>query len=124
MPLDYSIILQLKVILETTLFGSRGWLRIGLEQKDSDEDRNSTVGDNGLFEETVGDLKQSKARYKTAFTMTRRRLLVSIQQPDVTIEQIDEASEYLNVAMDEAMEAMAGYPSNIDWKRVVKVVRN
>jgi len=31
---------------------------------------------------------------------------VSMQQPDVTIEQIDEASEYLNMAMDEAMGAM------------------
>ena len=79
---------------------------MGSEQKDSDEDRYNTLEDNGLFEETIVDLKQGKARCKTAFTRTRRRLLVLIQQSDVTIEQIDEASEHLNIAMDEAMEAM------------------
>jgi len=46
---------------------------------------------------------------------------VSIQLPDVTIEQVDEISEYLNVAMDEAMEAMVRLFLK---KRMVKVMRN
>ena len=49
---------------------------MGSEQKDSDEDRYNTLEDNGLFEETVVNLKQGKARCKTAFTRTRKRLLV------------------------------------------------
>ena len=57
---------EIKSHLETTLFGSRSWFRMGSKQKDNDEGRSSTNGDNGLFEEIVGNLKQSKARYKTA----------------------------------------------------------
>ena len=56
-----------------------------------------------MFEETIIDLKQENSRYKTAFTRTRRRLLVLIQRLDVTIEQIDEASDQLNIAMDETL---------------------
>jgi len=52
MPLDYSIIL--KVILETTLLVAEDGLEWDQNKKDSDEDRNNTVGDNRLFEETVG----------------------------------------------------------------------
>jgi len=53
------------------------------------------------------DLKQEKVRLKTAFTRTRRRLLVLLQQADVTVEQIDDVSEQLNMSMEETMEAMA-----------------
>jgi len=40
-------------------FGSREWYQ---NIKDSNANRYSTVGDNGLFEGTVGDLKQGKER--------------------------------------------------------------
>jgi len=77
------------------------------EQKEIDEDKNSVAEEARHFEETIVDLKQEKARFKTAFTRTRRRLLVLLQQADVTVEQIDDASEQLNMSMEETMEAMA-----------------
>jgi len=75
-------------------------------QKESDEDKNSMAEETRYFEETIVDLKQEKARFKTAFTRTRRRLLVLLQQAKVTVEQIDNASEQLNMSMEETMEAM------------------
>ena len=59
-----------------------------------------------MFEETLIDLKQEKSRCKRSFTRTRRRLLVLIQRLDVTVGQIDEASDHLNIVMDETLECM------------------
>ena len=39
-----------------------------------------------MFEETIADLKQNKARSKTVFTKDRRRLLV-LTQENITIEK-------------------------------------
>ena len=76
------------------------------EGGDSEESRHSTVREDDMFEETIIDLKQEKSRCKTAFTRTRRKLLVLIQRLDVTVEQIDEASDHLNIVMDEALQCM------------------
>jgi len=76
------------------------------DEKESEESQHSAVKEDDMFEETIIDLKQEKSRYKTAFTRTRRRLLVLIQRLDVTIEQIDEASDQLNIVMDEALQCM------------------
>jgi len=45
------------------------------------------------FEETIAELKQVKARTKTVFTKSRRNLLVTIQQENVSREEIKEACE-------------------------------
>ena len=67
-------------------FGSKGWLEIRSEKDDASE-TNVAVDDIGMFEETVADLKQNKARSKTVFTKARRHLLVLLQE-HVTVEQI------------------------------------
>ena len=57
------------------------------------------------FEETIAELNQ-KARAKMAFTKSRRHLLVVIQE-EITIDEIDEEREQLNVLIKEALEVMA-----------------
>ena len=51
---------------------------MGSEQKDDVSDTNSIVEKDGMFKETIADLKQNKTRSKTAFIKARRRLLVLI----------------------------------------------
>ena len=53
--------------------------------------------------ETIVELKQLKAQAKTVFTKTRRQLLVTIQQDNVTIDEIKEGCEALDIAQEEAM---------------------
>ena len=76
---------------------------MGSEQKDDVSDTNSVVEKDGMFEETVADLKQNKTRSKTPFTKARRRLLVLIQE-NTTIERIDEECEQLEMFMEELLE--------------------
>ena len=76
------------------------------EERNKDLDRNSVEKEGEYLQETIVDLKQEKAKCKTAFTRSRRSLLVMLQQTDVTIDQIDEASEALNTIMEEAMNVM------------------
>jgi len=76
------------------------------EGRDSEESQHSAVRGDDMFEETLIDLKQEKSRYKTSFIRTRRRLLVLIQRLDVTVELIDEASDHLNIVMDETLQCM------------------
>ena len=68
----------------TPHFGSRGWFRMDSE-KDVSE-RNVVVDNVEMFEETIADLKQNKARSKTVFTKARRCLLVLIQE-NITVEK-------------------------------------
>ena len=77
------------------------------DERESEESQHSAVREDDMFEETLIDLKQEKSKCKTAFTRTRRRLLVLIQRLDVTIEQIDEASDQLNIVMDETLQCMS-----------------
>ena len=76
---------------------------MGSEQKDDVSDTNSVVEKDGMFEETIADLKQNKTRSKTAFTKARRRLLVLIQE-NTTIERIDEECEQLEMFMEELLK--------------------
>ena len=62
--------------------------------------------DTRLVEDTVIGLKQLKAQAKTVFTKRRRTLLVTIQEEKVTIEEIKEVFEALDVAQEEAMDIM------------------
>ena len=57
--------------------------------------------------ETIVELKQLKAQAKTVFTRTRRQLLVTIQQDNVTTDEIKEGCEALDIAQEEAMGIMA-----------------
>ena len=80
------------------------------EQK-GDELSSETEGfeqeeENRLSGETITELKQSKARAKTAFTKSRRALLVLIQQKGVAADEIQEACLGLDLAQEEAMEAI------------------
>ena len=59
-----------------------------------------------MFVENVTELKHSKARTKTAFTKTRRALLVLILQRELTLDTIQEACGTLNMAQEEATEAI------------------
>ena len=57
------------------------------EERNKDMDRNSVEKEmNTYMQETIVDLKQEKAKCKTAFTRTRRSLLVMLQQTGVTID--------------------------------------
>ena len=47
---------------------------------------NVAVDNVEIFEETIADLKQNKARSKTVFIKARRRLLVLIQE-NITVEK-------------------------------------
>ena len=76
---------------------------MGSEQKDDVSDTNNVVEKDGMFEETIADLKQNKTRSKTVFTKARRRLLVLIQE-NTTIERIDEECEQLEMFMEELLE--------------------
>ena len=50
-------------------------------------DRNSVEEESEYLQETIVDLKQEKAKCKTAFTRrSRRSLLVMLQQTDVTVD--------------------------------------
>ena len=69
----------------TPHFGSRGWFRMDSEKEDFSV-TNVAVNNVEMFEETIADLKQNKARSKTVFTKARRRLLVLIQE-NITVER-------------------------------------
>ena len=47
-------------------------------EKEDVSETNVVVDNVEMFEETIADLKQNKARSKTVFTKARRRLLVLI----------------------------------------------
>ena len=52
-----------------------------MESEKGDVSETNIVVDNiEIFEETIADLKQNKARFKTVFTKARRCLLVLIQE--------------------------------------------
>ena len=58
------------------------------------------------LEDAIVALRQEKARTKTYFTKARRRLLVLIQEKDVTVGAVQEACEALDDAMETAMDTM------------------
>ena len=72
-------------------------------EKDDASETNVAVDDIEMFEETIADLKQNKARSKTVFTKARRRLLVLLQE-QVTVEQVDGECEQLEMLMEELLE--------------------
>ena len=55
----------------------------------------------------MAELKQLKAQAKTVFTKTKKILLVTIQQEKVSTCKIKEACEALDIAQEEAVEAIA-----------------
>ena len=57
-------------------------------------------------EDAIVALRQEKARTKTLFTKARRRLLVLIQEKDVTVEAIQDACEALDGALETVMDTM------------------
>ena len=68
-------------------------------EKDDVSEANVVVDNIGMFEETVEDLKQTKARSKTVFTKARRRLLVLLQK-HITVEKIGKECEQLEMLME------------------------
>ena len=72
-------------------------------EKDDASETNVALDDIEMFEETVADLKQNKARSKTEFTKARRCLLVLLQE-HITVEQTDRESEQLEMLMEELLE--------------------
>ena len=63
--------------------------------------------DDGETEGTIIELKQQKARAKTVFTRVRRQLLVTVQQDNVSTDEIKERCEALDMAQEEVMDIMA-----------------
>ena len=72
-------------------------------EKDNVSETNVVVDNIGMFEETIADLKQNKARSKTVFTKARRHLLVLLQE-NITVEKIDEECEQLEMLMEDLLE--------------------
>ena len=65
-----------------------------MDSKKEDVSETNVIVDNvEMFEETIADLKQNKARSKTVFTKARRCLLMLIQK-NITVEKIDEECEH------------------------------
>lgn len=58
------------------------------------------------LEETLGDLKRTKATAKTMFTKVRRNLLTIIKREDIDRENIKDACEELDKALENAMDIM------------------
>lgn len=85
--------------------GSRGWLRMAEEEKELVETAKASERQNAeLFEESVVELKQMKARAKSTFTKVRRRLLVMIQDKEVDVEAIREMCDNLDESEQETMD--------------------
>ena len=63
--------------------------------------------DNSETEGVIIELKLQKARAKTVFTRSRRQLLVSVQQDNVSTDEIQGRCEALDEAQEEAMDIMA-----------------
>ena len=62
--------------------------------------------DQEQLEDAIVVLRQEKARTKTLFTKARHRLLVLIQEKDVTVEAIQDACETLDGALETVMDTM------------------
>ena len=58
------------------------------------------------LEDEIMLLRHEKARTKTLFTKARHRLLVIIQEKDVTAETIQDACETLDGTLETAMDTM------------------
>ena len=99
-------------------FGSRGWLIMGSEQKDDASETNGVVEDVGMLEETIADLRQIKTRSKTP--KTRRHSLVSIQQEQITVENLDEECEQLEMLMEELLEVTERLSAKYKLKKDIK----
>ena len=63
--------------------------------------------DDGETEGTIIELKQQKAWAKTVFTRARKQLLVTVQQDNVSTDEIKERCEALDMAQEEVMDIMA-----------------
>jgi len=79
-----------------------------MEEESSDSRAVTPQQDNAKekLEDAIVALRQEKARTKTYFTKARRRLLVLIQEKDVTVEAVQEACEALDDALETAMDTM------------------
>ena len=73
-------------------------------EKDNVSETNVVVDNIGMFEETVADLKQNKARSKTTMFIKARRHLLVLLQENNTVEKIDEESEQLEMLMEDLLE--------------------
>ena len=93
---------------------------MGSEQKDDASETNGVMEDVGMLEETIADLKQIKTRSKTVFTKTRRHLLVSIQQEQITVENLDEECEQLEMLMEELLEVTERLSAKYKLKKDIK----
>ena len=71
-------------------------------EKENISETNIVVDSVEIFQETIADLKQNKARTKTVFTKARRCLLVLIQE-NITVKKIGEC-EQLEMLIEEVLE--------------------
>ena len=79
-----------------------------MESEKEDVSETNIVVDNiEMFEETIGDLKQNKARTKTVFTKAKMCLLLLIQE-NITVEKIDEECEHLEMLNMEELLKVTG----------------
>ena len=92
---------------------------MGSEHSDDVLDTNSVVGDVGMLEDIIAYLKQNKAKFKTAFTKTRQRLLVLIQE-QITVEKLDEECEQLEMLMEELLEVTARLSTKYRLEKDIK----
>ena len=58
------------------------------------------------LEDDIVVLRQEKARTKTFFTKVRRRLLILIQEKDVTVGVVQDACEALDDALETALDTI------------------
>ena len=63
--------------------------------------------DDGETEGTIIELKRQKAWAKTVFTRVRRQLLVTVQQDNVSTDEIKGRCEALDMVQEEVMDIMA-----------------
>ena len=75
------------------------------KEKESLEEIEEQAQDTQL-EETVGDLKREKAAKKTAFTKVRRCVLTIIQREEVDIQELKDACDELDTALENVMGIM------------------
>ena len=90
-------------------------------EKEDVSETNIVVNNVEMFEETIADLKQTKARSKTVFTKARRCLLVLIQE-NTTIEKIDEECEQLEVLMEVLLEFTGRLSAKHKLEKIIIVI--
>ena len=73
-------------------------------------------------EESIVELKQMKAKAKSAFTKCRRHLLVLIQDKETNVEAISKMCDILDECEQETMDIMLRLSEKHKGEKIVRVV--